>query len=564
MSYVRPSNLLFVLCVLSLLVPGVAVAAMDHVPGQVLAFLAEDVTLTDLTNAKTDADLTATLADLGLGDIAYIANPLHKSTGTASRFVLLHSDRDDFDPVTAARRLMTSPLIVAASPNYIRPLLYTPNDPDLPSQWHVLSDAAGANLTDAWDLEVGCAAAVIAIMDTGIDTGHPDLAAAMWTNPGEVAGNGIDDDGNGYIDDVYGWDFGQDDNDPRPHNTPDATGIDVGFHGTHCAGIASAVTDNGVGVAGAGFGCSLMALKLPDTAGAFTDVAITGAFLYAIDNGADVLSMSFGGPDEDGMAAFMQNLVDQAVTAGVICVAAAGNDNTSEMFYPAACSGVISVGATDESNQRASFSSYGTWVDIAAPGNRIWSTICDNYAFGWLDQFLYMLSFEWDGTNPYMYSDGTSMAAPLVAGVCGLMRCVRPGMTPDQACQRLIDTGDVVAFDQPIGVKLNAYGALHDLGLTPTPEITAAHLAVHAFPNPFNPSLTVAYTVPQSGPVQVRVYDGAGRLVRTLVDEVQGAGPQTTLWNGRTDSGARAASGAYLVQVGTPVGSARQKIMMLK
>ena len=173
-------------------------------------------------------------------------------------------------------------------------------------------------------------------------------------------------------------------------------------------------------MAGAGWNCSIMALKLPDEDGNMTDLAITGAVLYAIAEGADVISMSFGGPDQDGMAAFMQDLMDEALAAGVVCVAAAGNDDSDSMFYPAACSGVIAVGATDETGGRASFSSYGSWVDVAAPGNRIWSTLCRNYDFGFLDQILYMLSMGWDGSSPYMYSDGTSMACPLVAGVLRL------------------------------------------------------------------------------------------------------------------------------------------------
>ncbi len=122
-----------------------------------------------------------------------------------------------------------------------RPAASLPDDPYLLLQWHIDSgDAADVALPEAWDLERGNPGVVIAIMDTGVDTGHPDLAGALWTNPGEVAGNGRDDDGNGFADDIHGWDFSGDDADPRPHATPDLSGLDVGFHGTHTAGIASA------------------------------------------------------------------------------------------------------------------------------------------------------------------------------------------------------------------------------------------------------------------------------------------------------------------------------------
>ena len=138
----------------------------------------------------------------------------------------------------------------------------------------------------AWDFSKGDPSVVVAVVDWGVDLQHPDLATKLWTNPGEIADNGIDDDGNGCIDDVYGWDFANDDNDPQD---------DYG-HGTHCAGIAAAATDNGVGIAGVGFNSRTMAVKVGDGAtgkAAYSDIA--SGIMYAADNGAKVINMSLGG-----------------------------------------------------------------------------------------------------------------------------------------------------------------------------------------------------------------------------------------------------------------------------
>ncbi len=542
--------------------------AMDQIPGHVLVFLEKGISGNTLQNniaALGDDALVRIMEESGISEVDFIVKHGKNSDGPASRYLILKSDKPNFDPVTTAKALTLTPSVKSASPNYIRQLFVQPNDPMTSTQWHVqLDHPAGISLPQAWDLEKGSPATIIAILDTGVDTGHPDLAGNIWVNSGEIAGNGLDDDGNGYIDDINGWDFGWDDNDPKPHYTPDASGVDVGFHGTHCAGIASAVTDNNVGVAGAGWGCSIMALKLPDAEGNMTDVGMVGGFLYAMENGADVLSMSLGGPDQDGMAVFMQDLIDQALAANIVCVAAAGNNDTAEPMYPGACTGVISVGATDETNGRASFSTYGNWVTVAAPGNRIWSTICRNYEIGLLDAMLYMLGMGYDGSSPYMYSDGTSMACPLVAGVCGLIRNRVPGMSPAQVLDRLVETGDHVAYDQPIGVKINAFAALNGLGLSSAGNTVTPALVLSSYPNPFNPVTNLEFRLVEASQVKVGIYDGSGRLVRNLIDESRSAGTIHLQWNGTNDTGARVASGIYFARVNTPSGTVQKKLTMVK
>jgi serine protease len=409
---------------------------------------------------------------------------------------------------------------------------------------------ADVSLPLAWDLERGDTSNVIVIMDTGVDVTHPDLASQIWHNPGEIAGNGLDDDGNGLIDDFEGWDFGVGDNDPKPEYTADISGIDVGFHGTFCAGIAAAATNNGDGIAGAGWECRIMPLKVSHPVDGITSDAIAGAFVYAVDQRVSVISMSFGGPGDPGVPEFFQALADMATNAGVLCVAAAGNDGDSVPVYPAACDHVLAVAATDFDNARASFSNFGSWVDVAAPGSLMWSTICQNYTFTDLDQFFYIFLFGWDGVNPYMYGDGTSFACPLTAGICGLIRAHYPYLTPQLVIHHLIATGDAVVYDEPIGVKVNAFRAVSSVPTAVAFDKAAPPVArVGAAPNPVRGSGSIEFALPAAGPASLVLYDSAGRRVRTLLKGNLPAGPHATHWDGRNDRGVPLAAAVYFARL---------------
>jgi hypothetical protein len=207
------------------------------------------------------------------------------------------------------------------------------------------------------------------------------------------------------------------------------------------------------------------------------------------------------------------------------------------------------VGATDDLNQRASFSTYGAWVDVAAPGQQIWSTVQSNYDWDFLTQLLFMLSYGWDGVNPYMYSDGTSMACPLVAGVCGLIKSVRPDFTPDQVLQRLVETGDVIAFDQPLGVKVNAFAALDGLDVTAA-GVPPRTLRIEAVsPNPFNPRTSISFDLQREQHVRMAVHDVRGARVRLLYDGPLPAGAHAHVWDGRADDGRVLSSGPYVIDL---------------
>jgi subtilisin family serine protease len=229
--------------------------------------------------ATTRAALARVLAEQGL-DRARRADRAPVAGAGRAEVWVLSSRAPGFDPVAASAALRRTGEVLAASPNYRFALFFTqPSDVYLTYQWYV-DDPNGANihLPDAWDTARGDTSVTIAIIDTGVDTGHPDLASKIWHNRDEIPGNGIDDDGNGYVDDWQGWDFGVGDNDPNPEYTSDPSGLDVGFHGTFCAGIAAAATNNGDGIAGAGWNCRIMALKVAHPDSGITSEAIAGAF----------------------------------------------------------------------------------------------------------------------------------------------------------------------------------------------------------------------------------------------------------------------------------------------
>jgi len=241
----------------------------------------------------------------------------------------------------------------------------TPNDPSYGSQYALPLIGAPT----AWNYFSAGSNIIIAIVDDGIDRTHPDLSPNLWVNNDPIGGG--DQDGNGYIDDLNGWDVGDNDNNPNPTTTS----YD---HGTHVAGISSARSNNSTGVASIGFSCKLMCVKSTST-----PTAITNGYdgiVYAAANGANVINMSWGGPT---FTTTGQNVCNYAWAQGCILIAAAGNNDVNTLFYPAAMTNVISVAATTSSDTKASFSNYGAWIDISAPGNNIYSTFFGEPWFVW-------------------------------------------------------------------------------------------------------------------------------------------------------------------------------------
>ncbi|MBU2575970.1 S8 family serine peptidase, partial [Patescibacteria group bacterium] len=293
---------------------------------------------------------------------------------------------------------------------------------------------------------------VIAIIDSGVDMDHPDILRNMWFNKGEKALNGIDDDNNGYIDDLNGWDFLINSSDPHPKFDP-GYGFTAINHGTTVAGVAASVTDNDIGLAGVCWNCKIMALRAVGVDGLGTTDIIAKAIDYAIDNRADIINMSFVGDATDEI---LSNAIRRAHDAGVVLVAAVGNDAHEHMIfggdldfnpvYPVCSDGrasqnnVIGVGSVDSDNAKSEFSNYGfQCIDINTPGNGIAGPQVFDPSRG--EDFDAKYRTGWRGT---------SVSAPIVAGVAGLMKSVNPKLTNDQIVSIIRQTGQNIDAQNPL------------------------------------------------------------------------------------------------------------------
>ncbi len=317
--------------------------------------------------------------------------------------------------------------------NYRRKLQLVSNDELVGAQWWIES----TKIDQIWDTTTGSNAVIVAILDTGIDHTHPDLASNIWKNEAEIAANNIDDDRNGYIDDVNGYDFG--DGDP---DTSDNNG-----HGTHVAGIIGAVGNNKLGTAGTNWNVSLMTLKVFNHSNYTTDSEIIEGVYYAILKGAHILNASLGGP---GASKALAAAISDAGDAGMLVVAAAGNGGDDEIgdnndFFPDYPSSydfpnIISVGASDLSGYRAKFSNFGiASVDLVAPGTDIISTYTN---------------------NQYASISGTSQAAPIVAGVAALFKSINSQFSALQIKDLILNNTDK---DPALGALFSSAGRLNAL-----------------------------------------------------------------------------------------------------
>lgn len=317
--------------------------------------------------------------------------------------------------------------VAYAEPDYVRHFSSVPNDPMYGNLWGMPK----ISMPDAWDISTGNSDIVVAVIDTGMDMDHPDLAGNLWINAVEIPGDGTDNDGNGYVDDINGWDFVNEDDDPE----------DGDGHGTHCAGTVGAVGNNANQVAGVCWTVSIMPLRVGNSDGLF-DSDIVDGIRYAARNGAKVLSNSYGGT---GFSQTVYDAIEYANTQGSIFVAAAGNDSSDNDLlpqYPASYElpNVIAVAATDENDNLASFSNYGVdSVDLAAPGVNILST----YLNGQTETL-----------------QGTSMACPHVAGAMALLASIDEDIVPAEAKQVLLDSVDEIpALDGKLvtGGRMNVF-----------------------------------------------------------------------------------------------------------
>lgn len=308
-------------------------------------------------------------------------------------------------------------------PNYLRKMHAIPNDPLFPRQLHHL-----CSVPQAWDYGTGSRQIIVGVVDSGLLINHPDIHDNVYINHGEIPDNGIDDDGNGYIDDWCGWDFVD-----APEMADIALGdyleqdndvTDENFHGTHVSGIIGAVGNNAIGVAGVCWNVRIMPLRAgfrTTDAGYLQDDDCAAAIIYGADNGCHVINMSWGDPN---YSAIIADACDYAYDKGVVLVASAGNDPGDNMSYPARLSNVISVGSVNAAKVVSGFSSHGHDLDLVAPGENVLSTYRD------------------DGDDMYMQMSGTSMSSPYVSGAVALLLSLVPGLSPAEVRARLLSSTD--------------------------------------------------------------------------------------------------------------------------
>jgi len=350
------------------------------------------------------------------------------------------------DEEALAEEYQADPSIEYAEPNFEVKIGLTPNDPFFSSQgtWgQSYDDLWGLKkiqASSAWDIERGSSDIIVAVIDTGIDYNHEDLVGNRWVNTDEILGNGKDDDHNGYVDDRYGYDFYNNDGDPK----------DDHGHGSHCAGIIAAVTNNSKGIAGVSWSTQVMSVKFLSSSGSGYLSDAISAIYYAVNNGAKILSNSWGGW---GRPSSLQDAINWAVNHGAIFVAAAGNsDDDTYDFSPAGLDNVLTVSATDYRDHKASFSNWGDEVDVAAPGVDILSLRAAGTSMG---------SAVGD---KYTRASGTSMATPHVSGLASLVWAHNPAASRDLVEGIIKNTADDLGspgFDIYFGYgRINAYGAV--------------------------------------------------------------------------------------------------------
>lgn len=404
---------------------------------------------------------------------------------------------------TALAAYGTSEWVVYAEPNFQVQVDATPDDLRFGEQWDFNNTGqtggtvdADIDAVEAWDIHTGSGNTIVAIIDTGVDYTHPDLAANIWTNTVEFAGlPGVDDDGNGLVDDIHGYDFANNDGDPMDdHN-----------HGTHVAGTIGAVGDNGVGVAGVNWDVQIMALKFLDASGNGNLSNAIRAINYAVANGATISNNSWG--FYGGFSQALYDAIKNAGNEGHIFVAAAGNGDSAGIgqnndfapFYPATfdLDNVIAVAATDYNDELAVFSNYGAaTVDLGAPGVGILSTTRN---------------------DTYSVFNGTSMATPHVSGTVALLSDLHPEWTSQQVIAHLLATVDPIDALQGksvTGGRLNAEAALlpdtsgpRVVGLSPAAAYESFDSVRIAFNEPVDPATfslaDIASFDGPSGPVSV-------------------------------------------------------------
>ena len=405
---------------------------ITHTPGELIVRLRPDA-----SHKKLDA-LSRKLGAVSVSPIFSPMTPAGRHPRLRRNYLIRFPAKWALEPLQ--RRYARHPSVEAVEMNRLnRPCAeIVPNDPNYGEQWNL----ALMKMPQAWGIEQGNPEVTVAVVDGGIDMQHPEFRSQLWRNVGEVPGNGVDDDGNGYVDDLNGWDFsdaptlpGSGDSTVRDNAPEDEIG-----HGTQVSGIIGAAANNGIGIAGIAWRCRLMPLRADfkyGGGGYLQNDDVAAAIVYAADNGAQVINMSWG----DTVNAFIiEDAVAYAYARGCVLVAAAGNLGAVGSWYPAGLKTVISVAWLSEERQLNGDSNFGATIDIAAPGDEILSTYLN---------------------GGYQNLSGTSIAAAHVSGVAALVRAAHPDDTNAEVRETLVRTADPLFISGLVGAgSLNAYAAL--------------------------------------------------------------------------------------------------------
>ena len=401
---------------------------------------------------------------------------------TDGRLSLVSGRGFSADDAAARQRLL--PNVRWAEPNVTYHAAAIPDDPEYPLQAQLPQIGAPA----AWDTRTDASSVTVAVLDSGVDTTNPDLAENIWTNPQEVAGDGIDNDANGFVDDVHGWNFVEDSNDPRPQLTTGATVAGL-HHGTVIAGIIGARGNNSVAGTGVAWKANILPVRVLDSTGSGSTVTVAQGIAYAAKAGASVINLSFVG---SGASATLATAIASAQAAGVLIVAAAGNENLDldvTPQYPVCYDGVLGVASVSSEDVKSTFSNYGSCVDLTAPGENITSTLFYAPSHGYSAV---------SGTGWY----GTSVASPFVAGAAALLQATVPALTANGIAAALEAQAASITAQNPEFTSDLGAGRLNLLTLLSTTVATSV-------------ARSNVVVVPSAGDSpRVREYNAQGKLLR--------------------------------------------------